>query len=45
LDPLDKFLEVSKARRLRLESNKLEISRSMLPEKTTIIVFPPPHRF
>jgi L-ascorbate metabolism protein UlaG (beta-lactamase superfamily) len=45
LDPLDKFLNIAKARRLRLESNQLEISRGDLPEKTTIVVFPPPHVF
>lgn len=42
LDPLDKFLAVSKARRIRLDSRVLEVGEGELPEKTTIVVFPPP---
>ncbi|MCE4601416.1 MAG: MBL fold metallo-hydrolase [Desulfurococcales archaeon] len=42
LDPLDRFLSVSKTRRLRLEDRLLEITRHDLPEKTTVVVMPPP---
>ena len=43
LDPLDLFLEVSRARRLRLGEPRLLLDKSSLPEKTTIVVFPEPH--
>jgi L-ascorbate metabolism protein UlaG (beta-lactamase superfamily) len=42
LDPLEKFLNIAKARRLRLEERTLEIQENELPEKTTIAVMPPP---
>ncbi|MEB3805908.1 MAG: MBL fold metallo-hydrolase [Desulfurococcales archaeon] len=42
LDPLDRFLSISKARRLRLENRLLKITRDELPEKTTVVVMPPP---
>jgi L-ascorbate metabolism protein UlaG (beta-lactamase superfamily) len=44
LDPLEKFLNISKARRLRIEDNRLNITRSSLPEKTTIVIFSLPKR-
>jgi len=39
LDPLERFLDVAKTRRLRLESNVLELDKGDLPEKTTTVVF------
>ncbi len=42
LDPLDKFLAISKARRLRLDSNNLSVRKETIPEKTTIVIFPVP---
>ncbi len=38
LDPLDVFLDVAKAGRMRLPSNRLSISSESLPEKTAIAV-------
>ncbi len=38
-DPLEKFLSISKARRLRIEKGSLNISQSSLPEKTSIVIF------
>ena len=44
LDPLDKFLNVAKAGRTRLETNRLEANRKALDKiKRTIIVMPDPH--
>ena len=42
LDPLEKFLNKAKARRLRLDKPILTISPEELPEKPTIVVMPPP---
>lgn len=42
LDPLDKFLSISKARRLRLSERKLEMTLDDIPEKTTIVIMPHP---
>ncbi len=42
LDPLDKFLNISKARKYRAESRTLKISYNELPDKTTVIIMPPP---
>ncbi|NOZ30859.1 MAG: MBL fold metallo-hydrolase [Crenarchaeota archaeon] len=42
LDPLDKFLSISKARRLRLDSRVLEVTPDDIPDKTTIVIMPPP---
>jgi len=39
LDPLDRFLTVSKARRLRLDSTVVEFEAGELPEKATVVVF------
>jgi len=39
LDPLERFLDTAKTRRLRLESNLLEFEPEDLPEKTTTVVF------
>jgi L-ascorbate metabolism protein UlaG (beta-lactamase superfamily) len=38
-DPLDRFLSISRARRLRVEEGRLEVNKDLLPEKTTIVVF------
>jgi len=39
LDPLDRFLTLAKARRLRVDSTVLELDPGDLPEKTTVVVF------
>jgi len=39
LDPLDRFLSIAKARRLRVDSTAIEFTASELPERTTIVVF------
>ena len=44
LDPLDRFLDTAKARRLRLDSRSIEVRRDELPDKPTIVVMPPPTR-
>ena len=42
LDPLEKFLNIAKARRYRSPTRSITVSRYSLPEKTTIVVMPPP---
>ncbi len=44
IDPIDRFLNIVKAPRMRLETNKIEISQDTLPEKTTIIIPQPPRK-
>ena len=44
LDPLDRFLNTAKARRLRVEARTIEVRRDELPDKPTIVVMPPPIR-
>ncbi|MEB3779074.1 MAG: MBL fold metallo-hydrolase [Desulfurococcales archaeon] len=44
IDPVDRFLNIIKTPRMRLESNKLTISKETLPEKTTIIIPQPPRK-
>ena len=39
LDPLERFLNIAKTRRLRLETNILEVALEDLPERTTVVVF------
>ncbi|MEM0492261.1 MAG: MBL fold metallo-hydrolase [Acidilobaceae archaeon] len=43
LDPIDKFLNIIKTQKIRLEDNKLEVHKETLPQKTTIIILPFPH--
>ncbi|GAB6148544.1 MBL fold metallo-hydrolase [Stetteria hydrogenophila] len=42
LDPLERFLNVIKAPRERLDSSWLEVTRQSLPEKTHVIIPKPP---
>lgn len=42
LEPLERFLNVVKAPRMRIEGSSLELTRQDLPERTTIIVFRAP---
>ncbi|MCE4621401.1 MAG: MBL fold metallo-hydrolase [Desulfurococcales archaeon] len=39
LDPLERFLQISKARRLRVEGGEIPVEKADLPGKSTIIVF------
>ncbi len=43
LDPLDTFLDYSKAGRLRLEENRITITLPSGDQRTVIAVFPDPH--
>ncbi len=42
LDPIDRFLSIAKARRLRVTGNKITFSIDEIPEKSTIVVMQPP---
>ena len=43
LDPLEVCLNVSKARRLRIEGNSVKVAKTSLPEKTTVLVMQLPY--
>ena len=38
-DPLDRFLSISKARRLRVDGGSLKLTKDFLPERTTVVIF------
>jgi len=40
LNPIDRFLNIVKTQRVRLETRELELSKETLPQKTTIVVYP-----
>lgn len=40
LNPLDRFLNVIKTQRIRLETRELVISKDRLPQKTTVAIYP-----
>ncbi len=42
LDPLDRFINIAKTRRLRLEEPVIRVTPEVLPGKPTVVVFPAP---